>query len=65
MYLDMASVTFCDFLACLQLKLGKASMEKENVFFRALPESPNPPLTPIRATSYFFSDVKLQNLKVT
>ena len=34
--------------------LGKASIKK-NVFFRALPESPNPPpLTPIWATWSFF-----------
>ena len=34
--------------------LGKTSMEK-NVFFRALPELPNPPpLTPIWATWSFF-----------
>ena len=38
---------------------------KKNVFFRALPELPNPlPLTPIRATWSFFSDVKIQDLKV-
>ena len=36
--------------------LGKTSIKKKNVFFRALPESPNPPpMTPIRATwSSFF-----------
>ena len=37
--------------------LGKTSIEKKNVFFRALPELPNPPppMTPIRATwSSFF-----------
>ena len=41
--------------------------EKKNVFFRALPESPKPPplLTPIRATWSFFSDVKIQDFKVT
>ena len=27
---------------------------KKNVFFRALPESPKPPLTPIRATWFSF-----------
>ena len=32
---------------------------KKNVFFWALPESPKPPpMTPIRATWSFFSDVK-------
>jgi len=45
--------------------LKKTSMKK-NVFFRALPESPKPPpLTPIWATWSFFSDVKIQDLKVT
>ena len=39
--------------------------QKKNVFFRALPESPTPPLTPIRATWSFFLDVKIQDLKVT
>ena len=39
---------------------------KKNVFFRALPESPNPPpLTPIRATWSFFLEVKIQDLKVS
>ena len=39
---------------------------KKNVFFRALPESPkHPPLTPIRATWSFFSEVKIQDLKVS
>ena len=40
---------------------------KKNVFFRALPESPKPPrpLTPIRATWSFFSEVKIQDLKVS
>ena len=39
---------------------------KKNAFFRALPKLPKPPpLTPIRATWSFFSDIKIQNLKVT
>ena len=39
---------------------------KRNVIFRVLPKSPTPsPLTPIRATWSFFSDVKIQYLKVT
>ena len=45
--------------------LGKRSTEK-NVFFRALPELPNPPLlTPIRATWSSFSEVEIQDLKVS
>ena len=36
------------------------------VLSQALPESPKPPpLTPIRATWSYFSDVKIQDLKVT
>ena len=36
-------------------ELGKGSIEKKNVFFRALPELPNPALTPIGTTwSSFF-----------
>ena len=31
---------------------------KKNVFFRALPELPHPPLPPIRATCTTFFDVK-------
>ena len=47
--------------------LGKGRHQwKKNVFFQALPQSPKPPppLTPIRATWSFFSDVKIQDLKV-
>ena len=43
-------------------------MKKKNVFFRALPESPKPPpphLTPIRQLGPFFSEVKIQDLKVS
>ena len=37
-----------------------------NVLSQALPESPKPPpLTPIRATWSYFSEVKIQDLKVT
>ena len=37
----------------------REDINKKNVFFRALPESPNPhPLTPIRATWSSFLDVK-------
>ena len=36
------------------------------VLSQALPESPKPPpLTPIRATWSYFSEVKIQDLKVT
>ena len=38
---------------------------KKNVFFWELPGTLIPPLTPIRATWSFFSDVKIQDLKVT
>ena len=45
--------------------LGKTSMKK-NVFFRALPESPNPPPDPNSGNLVlFFSDVKIQDLKVS
>ena len=48
------------------LQLGKRSIEKKNVFFRALPELPNPPpMTPIRATWSSFSEVEIQDLKVS
>ena len=60
-----AEFVFAVFVISFQV-LGKASIKK-NVFFRALPESPkpHPPLAPIRATWSFFSDVKIQDLKVT
>ena len=46
----------CDFMDVTSIQ--------KNVFFRALPESPKPPpLTPIRATWSFVSDVKIQDLK--
>ena len=39
---------------------------KKNVFFRALPESPKPPPWPqFGQLGPFFSDVKIQDLKVT
>ena len=45
--------------------LGKTSTEK-NVFFRALPKSPNPPPWPqFGQLGPFFPDVKIQDLKVT
>ena len=48
------------------VKLREGLNEKKNVFFRALPELTNPPpLTHIRATWSFFSDVKIQYSKVT
>ena len=61
-----AEFVFAVFVISFQV-LGKASIKK-NVFFRALPESPNPPptpLTPIRATWSFFPDVKIQDFKVS
>ena len=36
--------------------------QKKNVFFRALPESPNPPPDP--NSGNFFSEVEIQDLKV-
>ena len=46
--------------------LGKTSIQK-NVFFRALPESPKPPppCPQIGQLGPFFSDVIIQDLKVT
>ena len=45
-------------------KVGEEINWKKNVFFRALPEFPNPPpLTPIWETWSFFLDVKIQDLK--
>ena len=45
--------------------LGKRSTEK-NVFFRALPELPNPPPSPqFGQLGPLFSDVKIQDLKVS
>ena len=39
---------------------------KKNIFFRALPELPKPPpMTPIRATWSSFSEVEIQDLKVS
>ena len=46
--------------------LGKGSIEKKKRFsFGLCPNSLPPPLTPIRATWSFFSDVKIQGLKVS
>ena len=48
--------------------LGKTSIEKKNVFFRALPElpKPRPPSWPqFGQLGPFFSEVKIQDLKVS
>ena len=50
---------------CLLKTLGKASMRKKNLFFWALPESPHPPWPQFGQLGPFFSDVKIQDLKVS
>ena len=59
-----AEFVFAVFVISFQV-LGKPSIKK-NVFFRALSESPNPPPDPnLGNLVLFFSDVKIQDLKVT
>ena len=52
-----------------QIDLFELSLREDingkKTFFRALPESPKPPLTPIQATWSFFSDDKIQDLKIS